>query len=370
MDKVYDMSSLVLPATLDLRRDAPPRCTVLQVSFWDKYDTDTLVYDALSSADGTVSLYTPKLLNLRPVLQEALEDLAPQISGLPKYTFGRHHDRVQFRLREPARSLPLRIGDKVRELALNSIETERFKGLDIVYTLSKDNDLAWVRDWMTWYRDAHGATGAIIADNGSSTYGSQDLLQAMQAVPGFRAVGVLRAPHAYGPALNECKRHSETEFLQSSLLNLVRDRFLSTARAMLNVDIDELVVGRDGASIFDAVARSPFGFLTFRGHWRHAKTTGPDVRHADHIFRNPSDQPCPTKYAIRPNSFIGRRFLQVHSIANIDRNLFRSRRKFSYLHLRQISTSWKYDRNRDSAASLVHDSATEALLSRYLTPSN
>ncbi len=365
MAQLFPLSSVALPPALGLRRDLPPRTVVKSEAFWDYYDSETLLYDATIAADGTVSLYAPKLLNLRPLLDTALAALAPQLETAPSYTLGRHHDRIRFRLRDPSPALALQLGEERVELPLNTLRPEQFRGLDVIYTMNRNNDLDWVRDWMRWYRNAHGATGAIVTDNGSTAYGPGDLLEAMAGVPGYRAVGVLLAPLPYGPRAPHCTNQSKAKFLQASLINLVRDRFLSEARVMLNADTDELVVGRGGASVFDAIARSPFGFMTFGGRWRHARVMGP-VRHADHVYLRPDDAPCPTKYGLRPQSFIGQRFLQVHSVANIDRNLFRSRRRFHYLHCRQVSTSWKYDRRLEGDKALVHDPEAEALFARCL----
>lgn len=366
MQQIISMSTAALPSDFSLRRDPPPRCKVLKNSFWQHYDSTTLLYDAVQSADGTVTLFAPKLFNLREVLEAALEPLSQDIQGRVHWRFGRHLDCVRFRLDGSRQSLPLVLGGATLEVPLTPLDTETFRGSNVVYTLSKNNDLGWVRDWLHYHHAAHGANGAVIADNGSTAYSTKELLETMRAVPGYRSVAVLRAPLPFGPRLGECTSVSKAEFLQASLLNLARDRLLSTSRAMLNIDIDEMVVGRGDRSIFDATANSLFGFITFTGQWRYPCGAKDGVRHSDHLCRSSEPVVCPTKYCIRPDSFVGKRHLQVHSVANADRNLFRSRRNFSYLHLRHISTSWKYDRARDTPQALVHDSATEALFKKYL----
>jgi len=354
------MSSLTVSPHLKAHREPPPRCRVLNGNFWDGYDSDTLFYDAILSDDGVVTLYAPKLLNLRPILEEALTESGLQ--GGIVFLGRQRHDLLRFRPARRSRVLDIRIGTTDLEVPLNPVDRERFRGLDVIYTMSKENNLTWVRDWLTWHQKVHGANGAIIVDTGSHSYSLEDLLETMASVPGYREVVVLRAPFKFGPALNTSTKVRDAAFLQPSLLNNIRDRFLTMARSMLNVDIDELVVGRDGVSIFDHVSRSLFGFTSFSGRWRYARKDSPDVLHSDHFFLRGSDEDCPTKYCLRPSSFIGRLPLQVHDVSWINRNIFRSRRQFYFLHMRQITTSWKLDRSLGNPAELQFDHETHELL--------
>jgi hypothetical protein len=230
-------------------------------------------------------------------------------------------------------------------------------------TKSRNNELQWIQDWMGFHNRMHGIDGLVLVDNGSDAYGADELAAAMDEVPGYRRRVLIRTPLRFGPLEVHCTKSSLATFLQVSVLNIVRDRFLLTARTMLNVDVDELVVGRDGASITDATARGLVGFRTFRGCWRHARPGQGPVTHADHYLTDPSDPPCATKYCLRPGSFVGGRELRVHTVAHLDRNLFLDRR-FSFLHCRQVSTSWKYDRSAADIGRLVEVPEDRALLER------
>ena len=43
--------------------------------------------------------------------------------------------------------------------------------------------------------------------------------------------------------------------------------FLQQARSAMSTDIDELVVAKDGASVFEAAERSRLGIVRYEGYW-------------------------------------------------------------------------------------------------------
>jgi len=189
----------------------------------------------------------------------------------------------------------------------------------------------------------HGLQAMLLMDNGSDAYPPEAILDALADTGLHRAV-VLKVPQPYGPPRTKT-RSGAGKFLQPAMLNLARLRFLHRARAVLNVDIDELVWTRDG-SVFDAAAGSMLGIVAFGGSWRYpALGSPPPHRHADHLYPRPDARPCPTKYCLRPGSLIGRGSWDVHRLElPLPMGLVR-RQDLGYWHCRSITTNWKsYDR--------------------------
>jgi len=75
----------------------------------------------------------------------------------------------------------------------------------------------------------------------------------------------------------------DSDYAEYGVLEHARHRFLSTARAVVSLDIDELVLTKDGSSIFDIVQRSDTGHVRFDGRWiENATSTEPDPARRRH----------------------------------------------------------------------------------------
>jgi len=96
----------------------------------------------------------------------------------------------------------------------------------------------------------------------------------------------------------------DSDYAEYGVLEHARHRFLSTARAVVSLDIDELVLTKDGSSIFDIVQRSDTGHVRFDGRWiENATSTEPDParRRHKHYFYYDEDEPLAQhKWAVVP----------------------------------------------------------------------
>lgn len=168
----------------------------------------------------------------------------------------------------------------------------------------------------------------------------------------------------YGPsggragAVNGVEPDWDSDFCQTGMLQHARFRFLPRARSVLSVDIDELVLGTTGRSIFAAAESAPGGLVKFEGRW--ISTANPRLgdreacRHAHFTLRDPVDgQPCPAKWCAVPGKVPASASWTVHNLFGANANK-RTSGEFAYRHMRAISTSWKYDRWELRAADLTH----------------
>jgi len=357
------------PVALDdgtgIRRE-PLRPPAFRFEGFDaQFDAETLFYDAFFAPTGThVITVGPPFLNLRPLMDRMRLVALP--SGLP----------CGFRVREMDRTAQLRIAVPrgTDRLALSSglgefvIAPRRnlcghFAGRRVLFTLSKNNRLEWIVDWIRYHRDIHGADAVLIYDNASTRYAPIALAEAIAAVPEIEAACVVAWPFKYGPQGIDARRFWDSDFCQSGALEHARWCFLAAARSAMNADIDELVVCRDQRSVFEAAERAPFGVVRYRGAWvpgiadtTRTPTDQRPLRHRDfdHVLaprrvRRWGIVPacvdrCPPKWVVVPRRCPDHAQWSVHSVKNwiLARPVTAA---FAYRHFREINDHWKYDRS-------------------------
>ncbi len=344
---IHTLSTVSLPRDL-YKRDAPKQTQIKQTSFWDRYDSQTLIYDAVHNAQtNTVRLILPRAFNFAPLLTSATFSIDGHHQKRPKWQKWRHHEVLTFQNLTSASTLTLAFDDQSFTIPIHPVD-HACAGLNTVYTLSKDNDLNWIADWASFHVKTHNLQAIVLCDNGSTAYDLETLDTTLQSVPGIQQVRVIAADLPYGPLNIDCTHRTEAKFLQIAMLNLARDRFLAGSRAWLNLDIDELLLSPTAESIFDATANDRWGHLTFPGIWHYPANGTSPARYSDHRFTRDSDAACPTKFSLRPDGVFGNFALQVHSLEKVSRKFKLAPNRFWFMHCYGISTSWKYART-------VHD---------------
>ncbi|MFQ6554052.1 hypothetical protein AAD018_017050 [Aestuariibius insulae] len=348
------LSSASLDGT-DLRRDIPVPESHRTEGYEAAFDATTLWYDAIAGPDRTW-LVCPKLLNFEDLLRGVMMRIDGQAAPVLRIRSYRRHDVVE--LEGTGSELALEAGDHGFTCPISPLETDRFAGLNAHVAISKDNDLVWLADFARFHIQHHGLEAMLLFDNGSTATSIEEIETTLRAT-GLREVLVVPAPFPYGPR-GTPPYARRTKFLQTALLNIARLRFLGQARAVLQCDIDELVWS-EGGSIFDRAAESRLGLVRFKGLWHSPPqdSEGP-YRHQDHIRQRAKDPGSPTKYALRPDSLLGRQSWDIHDIEGLPTPLSVTPRA-GYLHCRGISTDWKGN-NRTRPSVSVPSPKAERLL--------
>ena len=242
------------------------------------------------------------------------------------------------------------------EIAVQPNLSHRFAGRRVLHTLSKDNDVRWIIDWIRYYAGVHGADAVLIYDNASTRYTAAELEAQLAATFPDIVVTVVHWPYKYGPqgglagAVNGIETPWDSDYCQAGSLQHARFRYLRSARSVLNVDIDELVVGTGKAGpIFAAAERAPGGFIKFAGQWITSAApravTVADCRHADFTLRDVQEfEVCPPKWCVVPAACDDvRHSWSVHNLFGARANK-RVTADYTYRHFKGISNNWKYDR--------------------------
>jgi len=135
-----------------------------------------------------------------------------------------------------------------------------------------------------------------------------------------------------------------------------RWRCLADAYGVLNCDIDELALSREG-NVFDKAAASNAGYVRFAGRWvtpsvtpaetapRHRESTSQLLPQWRWSGLRPKDTKlCPTKWAIAPNRCPPEAHWSVHEIVGV-RTTAMKPDDTCYRHFTRIGTNWKNNRH-------------------------
>lgn len=329
----------------------------------DKYDFETFWYDAFWDR-GKINIICPKLYGIYDAVRNGTFYVDGQPAHKMRLKRTEFYDVILLPAPKRPNSVAFECNEARVETSVNSVQLDcsAFAGSNCAVTLSKDNDLAWIEDFARYHRQVHGLERMLFFDNGSSRYAVEDIEEALQR-GGLEGSVVLSAPFRYGMTTFDAKgKHRfSTVYLQTSLLNIARRRFLGKARAVLQCDIDELV-WCDQGSIFDVTVKRLTGFVRLGVEWRYpgAGSEG-RVRHSDHTYAKPGDQLCRAKYCINPAGPLGFSEWHVHTIG-----LLRSRGSLitpsteGIWHCKAVAGSaWRgYD--GENSGDLVPDEKTRA----------
>jgi hypothetical protein len=341
----------------DARREParPPR--LRGEDFAQQFDATTLVYDALDLGHGEAVLLAPPFCNLADKIAATTFASDGEICRADIRTYDRHAQIWLTGIHGNTVQARGPLGDIT--IPLSPSHSEIFRDRRVITTMSKDNPLAWILDWVRFNRDIHGADAVLIYDNGSAAYDSATLSEALQSVRGIACSIVVEWPYPCGPQDIDSRDHGDPDVCQLGAWEHARWCFLQHARSAMNSDIDELVLSQDGCSVFEAAERSRYGFVRYRGRWVIG-VDGADAvpddrlpRHRDFSVLMPPDSRrswlrgrdlsrCLPKWTVVPARCPRDVQWHVHSIASWLPSYLPCSRNFSFSRFREISSDWKH----------------------------
>jgi hypothetical protein len=359
------LNAMLLPAEHGHKRDDCVPKEFQTKDYQSGYDASTLVYDAIYFPGlKRICLICPKLLNLEPLIRSGRFSSGVGTHPISRLWRHKRYDEIWLKCAGTPDRLRFAHGDMVLECAPSVQDSTLFAGLNCAVLKSKDNDLTWIRDWANYHVRVHGLEGLIFFDNHSSKYSVEEVDQVLRSVPGLRQSLVIPAPFPFGPQALAPYRNSSL-FLQVALLNIARLRFFRKAKAVLAIDLDELVSPTPEGSIFETTRRSLLGYTLFRGRWRDPQTVdGTSVRHADHVYRVKNDDCSVTKYCICPGGLFGLSHWDIHGAVRGFLKDAMTTDRVMYWHCRRITTNWKSARKGADPEGLVVDDELAALFGR------
>lgn len=348
------LSSCLIADDNPLVRRSPRPENERNAVYAEQFDWKTVFYDVYRVGDQIV-FQGPPFANFLPLLSNAAPFRGRFGWLFPRARLIERNRASEIWLRNANDTLVLDSPLGRFDIAVQPNLSHLFAGRRVIHTLSKNNDPRWIRDWIAFYRTIHGADGVLLYDNNSTIYDTAELQAELRVDFPDMAVIVQDWPFRYGPqgglagAVDGRETAWDSDYCQTGSLQHARFRFLLSARSVLNVDIDELVLSDRGRSIFAATEDSRHGFTKFAGAWISSANprgaTQADCRHVDFVLRDRlEEETCPPKWCIVPG-LKGRwnHTWSVHNVfgAKFNRSLSD---EFVYRHMKGISNNWKYDR--------------------------
>lgn len=212
---------------------------------------------------------------------------------------------------------PLLLADgTARPIAPDAPDTALFAGLDCLFGQRLEESVESVLDWLSWHEDLHGAEGAVIVNRAppDSPAGTPEefvraLEEGMRARALHMAVAILESPVPLGkpdlgpeshlflapdaPGKDRMEPPAPDPWRaplgQGLLPEIVKWRFLARARAVLTLDVTDLLAPHPHGtpSAFEACQRAESGVVMLVGRriypWR--VRPGQPARFGDHVCR-------------------------------------------------------------------------------------
>ncbi len=340
------LSPLELSDRQPSRRASPRPKHLRALDYDEKFDSLTVFYDCFRAADrcGTIML-GPPLLNLESIVLRALHRAygLSWFQSIPVRRFDRHS---QIRIgRVDDVNLPPGLFRQDRLLVQPNC-SELFRGSRVALTLSRDNELHWIKDWVRFFVVKHRADAILIYDNASTKYASDEIRAAINSVQGVAVGVVVDWPYRYGVQDHE---PFDSDYCQYGVLEHARYRFLAHAQAVVNSDIDEFPITSSGESLFDIALRSGTGYLKYGGQWVENASPSADAknarrRHNHYIYRSTSpsydtsDISRTLKWTVIPARCPPDAQWKVHLVTQMTPDPLSSLVRFR--HFRAINTNW------------------------------
>lgn len=375
-------SSAFLPESSALRRlPRGPRRPRAKEFVLNKFETRALLYDAFWHLDGKrILLVGPPPLNLGPQIRHARYLALPSRTPL----HANFHASASVMLTElsgaPADTtgIELLIGPERLEFPVQANSSGQLAGRRVLFTMSKNNELAWIREWAHYHAAVQGADAVILFDNGSKRYELAEIEATLRAVQGIRNAAVISWPYRYGATdLAVLSNPYYGLFLQIASMSVALRRYGGRAFGLLNCDIDELVATPEGTTAFNLARESTHGLVVTRGQFIEAVPTEPKDRvliHRDFATRrrDPVTRLSrPRKWALDPTrSWVAD--LGVHPYMHwIEGRPWFAKTQppgMFHWHFRGINTNWKESRTDASHLTPADLEIDERLAAVFASP--
>lgn len=322
-------------------RVSPRPLSLRQANYEDEFDYDTLIYDVLYR-DNKIVILSPFLT------EEQISSLLNNIliDGLNIKMFKYHIFKTNRTIK-----IIIFITDikQINSIFIYKKEMKflenRFLNYDtsrVLYTLQKNNDIEWIKDWIQYYNHIHKPSLVIIYDNNSDVYTVDELNRELKKIA--TNCIVLSFPFKYGPgAFNGSSWDSD--YCQYAAFEHIRYSLPSNS-LLLNVDIDEICISlREENNIYNYLLSSEFNAILFKGKWCYIEKDKNEIVDNKHCFHEifEKDTVCSPKYVVNLDAIEDNIFLGVHDVIYEKNKLTTT--DFIYLHCRNISNNWKYKRD-------------------------
>lgn len=332
-----------VPANVDLARVPPRPVDLRQPGFESDFDFKTVFFDVFETDQG-VRFSGPPLLNLKDFFASATWKLDGIDVSQSVSLEDRGHAQESSIRGHVGKRLSILSEDFDLEVEVAPDYSSIFDGRRVIYTKSKNNDLVWIRDWLTFYVRNHSVDAVLIYDNGSQAYLPEDLLSVLQEVDGVDVGLVISWPFKFGPQAGPSGRF-DSDFFEYVVSSNAQQRFLNSAAGVIHADIDELVMTDDGRSVFEHARLSKTGYIRYMGRViegvpLNAETDGV-LSFADFGYFDPNKPLSTPKWCCIPELLPDNVQWRTHAIHGMTTAIYD---RVVHRHFFAVSTGWKFSR--------------------------
>jgi hypothetical protein len=354
------LNKFSFPDIWNMKR-VPVRPLELQVmDFAKNYDYNTVWVDAIQLNPNTIHLIGPPLYSAAKFLGDNCffyDEQGRRLGGQVK-----EMDRtavLALRTQEINSSITLATPYSIHTLPLSRPNGE-FNDKKVIVTVSKDNPIPWIVQWIDYYKVVHGIEGILFYNNRSTIYTSQELESAISRSDMTIRVVDYAVPYgALGGGLWEWEGKSGTslpwdsDFAQYTMFEHAKWKYLHSAKIVINADVDELVSFRDTTldELAENLQTSEISVYTYEGVWiepvNHA--TGEIAENVPYDLRKFDDywltsyndhRGVPIKWIMNP-----RKNLQYQWRPHNTNGPYVVTDKIIYGHYLSMNTSWTWKRD-------------------------
>lgn len=268
LSQLFTTNPIILPHNSDIRRHPPRKLEDQQTDYYSKFDFNTVFSDVFKT-DSKLIAIGPPFLNLLPALENAsfFINSAKAISETVEFHELNRCSRLEIDLTKfPTPIVPERLTIRSPHFDLTcsvgSSHSDVFEGKNVLVTLSRDNDLEVIRNWIELHISANKIDAVIFVDNKSSQYSKEELLQCLSSIEGLKVSYLVDWPHLYGPTGGPNQKW-DSDFGQHQVWEWTRRRFLDKARTVTISDVDELPLTASGAPVGDVALKTESGVFAY-----------------------------------------------------------------------------------------------------------
>jgi len=255
----------------------PSRPKDLQVLDFNKnYDYDTIWIDVIQVQQDTILLIGPPLYNTAHWLNENCIFIDEQNRSIP-WVYSEMDRACVMRLSTHGWVKELRLVTPHGEYVLNvNHSTFDFADKKVVVTVSRNNPVSWIKQWIDYNKTVHNIEGILIYNNRSTIYDSIELQSLISRDDMIIKVVDYDVPYGVlGGGLWEWEGKTGTslpwdsDFAQYVMLEHAKWRYLHCARLVINADIDELLIVKNSNldSVADYCENGEHSVLVYDGIW-------------------------------------------------------------------------------------------------------
>lgn len=221
----------------------------------------------------------------------------------------------------------INIGDTTLKIKAGAPETDLFAGLNAGFAIRNGESLETTLEWLNYHVTHHGMEAALILDrakpNGDKPYANQ-LKNKAAKIKGLKRLVLLRSKAPLGKPDLPAEAHPfnvpgapgkdrmeipagdawNSPLGELQLFELARARFLARARAVMNIELYDLLVISKGENVFDRAVTASNGCIQLDGHqiypWR---VRNDDVaQFGDHICRQFDAKGTRRRWCLAPDT--------------------------------------------------------------------